>query len=144
MYYNRFIMERFQYPVNAGGMHGANAIGEVVKENCQDLTRLYLKIDDKSVIENAKFKTFGCCASIVSADVTCDLVKGKTIEEALQITNQDVLKIMGELPEGKERCSIMAEETIQSAIDDYYKRREKEAKKALKKASTIQEVDEED
>ena len=144
MYYNRFIMERFQYPVNAGGMHGANAIGEVVKENCHDLTRLYLKIDDKSVIENAKFKTFGCCASIVSADVTCDLVKGKTIEEALQITNQDVLNIMGELPEGKERCSIMAEETIQSAIDDYYKRREKDAKKALKKASTIQEVDEDD
>ena len=93
MYYNRYIMERFQYPTNAGGMHGANAIGEVVKDNCTDLTRLYLKINDKNVIENAKFKTFGCCASIVSADVTCDLVKGKTIEEALSISNQDVINI---------------------------------------------------
>ncbi len=132
MYYNRYIMERFQYPTNAGGMHGANAIGEVVKENCNELTRLYLKINENNIIENAKFKTFGCCASIVSADVTCDLVKGKTIEEALQITNQDVLKIIGELPDRKAYCSVMAEETIQSAIDDYYKRKEKEAKKALK------------
>ena len=132
MYYNRYIMERFQYPTNAGGMHGANAIGEVVKDNCTDLTRLYLKINDKNVIENAKFKTFGCCASIVSADVTCDLVKGKTIEEALSISNQDVINIIGELPDKKAYCSVMAEETIQSAIDDYYKRKEKEAKKALK------------
>ena len=135
MYYNRYIMERFQYPTNAGGMHGANAIGEVVKENCNDLTRLYLKINDNNVIESAKFKTFGCCASIVAADVTCDLVKGKTIEEALSITNDDVLKIMGELPDHKEYCSVMAEETIRSAIDDYYKKKEKEAKKALKNAS---------
>ena len=135
MYYNRYIVERFQYPTNAGGMHGANAIGEVVKDNCTDLTRLYLKINDKNVIENAKFKTFGCCASIVSADVTCDLVKGKTIEEALSISNQDVLYIIGELPDKKAYCSVMAEETIQSAIDDFYKRKEKEAKKALKETN---------
>ena len=138
MYYNKYIMERFQYPTNAGGMHGANAIGEVAKENCNELTRLYLKINDNNVIENAKFKTFGCCASIVSADVTCDLVKGKTIEEALQITNQDVLKIMGELPDRKAYCSVMAEETIRSAIDDYYKKKEKEAKKALKEANDVE------
>lgn len=129
MYYNRFIMERFKDPVNAGGMHGANAVGEVVKDHCNDMTRLYLKINDNNIIESARFKTFGCCASIVSADVTCDLVKGKTIEEALQITNEDVVRVMGELPANKEYCSVMAEETIRSAIEDYYKRREKEAKK---------------
>ncbi len=127
--YNRFIMERFQNPKNAGGMHGANAIGEVKNEGCTDITRLYLKINDNNTIENARFKTFGCIASIVSADVTCDLVKGKTIEEALSITNQDILKVMGEIPENKIKCSIMAEESINSAIEDYYKRKEKEAKK---------------
>lgn len=125
-------MERFQNPVNAGGMHGANGIGEVKNDRCQDMTRLYLKIDDNNVIENARFKTFGCCASIVSADITCDLVKGKTIDEALKIKNSDVLDVMGEIPINKIPCSIMAEESIRAAIDDFYKRKEKEMKKALK------------
>ena len=132
MYYSRYIIERFQNPVNAGGMHGANAIGEAKNEGCQDLTRLYLKIDDNNVIENARFKTFGCCASIVSADITCDLVKGKTIDEALKITNADVINVMGEVPLNKIPCSIMAEESIRLAIEDFYKRKEKEMKKALK------------
>lgn len=132
MYYSRYIIERFQNPVNAGGMHGANAIGEAKNEGCQDITRLYLKIDDNNVIENARFKTFGCCASIVSADITCDLVKGKTIDEALKITNADVINVMGEVPLNKIPCSIMAEESIRLAIEDFYKRKEKEMKKALK------------
>ena len=132
MYYSRYVMERFQNPVNAGGMHGANAIGEAKNEGCQDMTRLYLKIDDNNVIENARFKTFGCCASIVSADITCDLVKGKTIDEALKITNADVINVMGEMPLNKIPCSIMAEESIRLAIEDFYKRKEKEMKKALK------------
>ena len=132
MYYSRYIMERFQNPVNAGGMHGANAIGEAKNEGCQDMTRLYLKIDDNNVIENARFKTFGCCASIVSADITCDLVKGKTIDEDLKIKNSDVLDVMGEVPLNKIPCSIMAEESIRLAIEDIYKRKEKEMKKALK------------
>ena len=135
MLYSRTIMERFQNPKNAGGMHGANAIGEVTKEGCTDLTRLYLKIDDNGYIENARFKTFGCCASIASADLVCDLVKGKTIEDALKISNQDVLDILGDMPEVKKNCSIVAEEMIHSAVEDYYKRREKEAKKALKNAN---------
>lgn len=132
MYYSRYIIERFQNPVNAGGMHGANAIGEAKNEGCQDTTRLYLKIDDNNVIENARFKTFGCCASIVSADITCDLVKGKTIDEALKITNADVINVMGEVPLNKIPCSIMAEESIRLAIEDFYKRKENEMKKALK------------
>ena len=132
MYYSRYIIERLQNPVNAGGMHGANAIGEAKNEGCQDMTRLYLKIDDNNVIENARFKTFGCCASIVSADITCDLVKGKTIDEALKITNADVINVMGEVPLNKIPCSIMAEESIRLAIEDFYKRKEKEMKKALK------------
>lgn len=139
MYYSRTVMERFQNPKNAGGMHGANAIGEVTKEGCTDITRLYLKIDDNGYIENARFKTFGCCASIASADLTCDLVKGKTIDEALRISNQEILKVLGDMPENKINCSIVAEESIHSAVEDYYKRREKEAKKALKNVQKVSE-----
>lgn len=132
--YSKFVIDRFQNPKNAGGMHGANAIGEVGNAACGDIMRMYLKIDDNGIIENAKFKTFGCCAAIASTDVACDLIKGKTIEEALKVTNKQVLDILGELPPHKIHCSILAEESIRAAVEDYYKRKEKEAKKALKKA----------
>ncbi len=132
-------MERFQNPKNAGGMHGANAIGEICKDGCQDITKLYLKIDDYGRIENAKFKTFGCCASIACADLTCDLIKDKTIDEALKISNSEVIKTLGDMPENKINCSIVAEEVIHLAIEDYYKKREKEAKKLLKNARKVEE-----
>ena len=131
--YSKTVIDRFQNPRNAGGMHGANAIGQVGNAACGDIMKMYLKIDDNGVIENAKFKTFGCCAAIASTDMACDLIKGKTIEEALKITNKDVLDLLGELPPHKIHCSILAEESIRAAIEDYYKRREKEIKKPSKK-----------
>ena len=136
--YSKVLMERFQNPKNAGGMHGANAIGEIDSKECGDLVKLYLKIEDNNMIENAKFKVFGCCATIASADVTCDLIKGKSIDDALQVTNQNVISILGDLPANKIHCSILAEESIHAAIEDYYKRKEKEAKKAIKKANENQ------
>ena len=132
--YSKTVLDRFQNPRNAGGMHGANAIGQVGNSACGDIMKIYLKITDNGVIENARFKTFGCCAAIASTDVACDLVKGKTIDEALKISNQEVLNKLGELPPHKIHCSIMAEESIRSAIEDYYKRKEKETKQALKKS----------
>ncbi|MBP3431241.1 MAG: iron-sulfur cluster assembly scaffold protein, partial [Clostridia bacterium] len=92
--------------------------------------------------ENAKFKTFGCCAAIASTDMACDLIKGKTIDEALKVTNKEVLSLLGELPPHKIHCSILAEESIRAAIEDYYKRKEKEIKKANKNAA-VEEVDDE-
>ncbi len=132
--YSKTVIDRFQNPRNAGGMHGANAIGQVGNAACGDIMKMYLKIDDKGLIENAKFKTFGCCAAIASTDVACDLVKGKTIDEALKVSNRDVLEILGEVPQHKIHCSVLAEESIRAAIEDYYKRREKETKQALKKS----------
>lgn len=132
--YSKTIIDRFQNPRNAGGMHGANAIGQVGNAACGDIMKIYLKIDDKGVIENAKFKTFGCCAAIASTDVTCDLIKGKTIDEALKVSNKDVLNKLGEMPPHKIHCSVLAEESVRAAIEDYYKRREKETKQALKKS----------
>ncbi len=131
--YSKTVIDRFQNPRNAGGMHGANAIGQVGNAACGDIMKMYLKINDNGVIENAKFKTFGCCAAIASTDMACDLIKGKTIDEALKVTNKDVLKLLGELPPHKIHCSLMAEESIRAAIEDYYKRREKEIKKGSKK-----------
>lgn len=132
--YSKTVIDRFQNPRNAGGMHGANAIGQVGNAACGDIMKMYLKINNNGVIENAKFKTFGCCAAIASTDMACDLIKGKTIEEALKVTNKDVLKLLGELPPHKIHCSILAEESIRAAVEDYYSRREKETKKAIKKS----------
>jgi len=132
--YSKTVIDRFQNPRNAGGMHGANAIGEVGNAACGDIMKIYLKITDDGIIENARFKTFGCCAAIASTDMACDLIKGKTIEEALTVTNRQVLDLLGELPPHKIHCSILAEESIKAAIEDYYKRKEKESKQAVKKA----------
>lgn len=133
--YSKIVIDRFQNPRNAGGMHGANAIGQVGNAGCGDIMKMYLKINDSTlVIENARFKTFGCCAAIASTDMACDLIKGKTIDEALKVTNKEVLDKLGELPPHKIHCSILAEESIRAAVEDYYKRKEKETKQALKKS----------
>lgn len=132
--YSKTVIDRFQNPRNAGSMHGANAVGEVGNAACGDIMKMYLKINDNGVIENAKFKTFGCCAAIASTDIACDLIKGKTIDDALKVTNKQVLDKLGELPPHKIHCSILAEESIRAAIEDYYKKKEKETKKAIKKA----------
>ena len=137
--YSKIVLDRFQNPRNAGGMHGANAIGQVGNPACGDIMKIYLKINDHDVIENAKFKTFGCCAAIASTDMACDLIKGKTIEGALKVTNNDVLNLLGELPPHKIHCSLMAEESIRAAIEDYYKRKEKESKQAIKNSSKKEE-----
>ncbi len=130
--YSKTVLERFQNPKNAGSMHGANAIGQVGNAACGDIMKMYLKINENEVIENAKFKTFGCCAAIASTDIACDLIKGKTIDEALKVTNKDVVSLLGELPAHKIHCSILAEESIRAAIENYYKKKEKELKKANK------------
>lgn len=132
--YSKTVIDRFQNPRNAGGMHGANAIAQVGNAACGDIMKIYLKINDNGIIENAKFKTFGCCAAIASTDMACDLIKGKTIEEALKVTNKQVLDLLGEVPPHKIHCSLLAEETIRAAIEDYYKRKEKESKQAMKAA----------
>lgn len=126
--YSQQIIERFKNPKNAGSLRGANGVGKVGNAACGDIMKMYLKISDEGIIEDAKFKTFGCCAAIASTDVACDLIKGKTIDEALKVTNKDVFNILGTMPAHKIHCSVLAEETIRDAIEDYYKRKEKENK----------------
>lgn len=119
--YSEKVMEHFENPHNMGVIEDASAIGVVGNPKCGDIMKMYLKIEN-DVIVDAKFKTFGCCAAIATSSMATDLVKGKTIKEALKLTNTQVAKELGGLPPAKMHCSNLAEEAIRSAIADYYKK----------------------
>lgn len=118
--YTEKVVKRFENPRYAGELKDANGIGTVGNPACGDIMKLYLKINEKTeVIEEVSFKTFGCAAAIASTDVACELIKGKTIEEALKITNKQVVDQLGTLPPHKIHCSVLAEESIAAAVEDY-------------------------
>lgn len=139
--YNSKVMEIFKNPKNVGSLKGANGIGKVGNAACGDVMKIYLKINDNGIIEDAKFKTFGCAAAITSTSVATELIKGKTIEEALQLKNSEIIEYLGGLPAQKIHCSILAEEAIRAAVEDYYKKKEKAAKKGNVE---VEENDEDD
>ena len=142
--YNAKVLEIFKNPKNVGSLKGANGIGKVGNAACGDIMKIYLKISDDGIIEDAKFKTFGCAAAIKTTSVATELIKGKTIEEALQVKNSQIVEILGGLPAQKIHCSILAEEAIKAAVDDYYKRKEKAEKKAANEAAAEDESDDEE
>lgn len=127
--YNDKVMEIFQNPKNVGELKGANGIGTVGNEACGDIMKLYLKINNNEIIENASFKTFGCAAAIVSSSVATEMIKGKSIEEALKLENEAIIEYLGGLPDHKIHCSILAKEAITEAINDFRKKQAKLAKK---------------
>ena len=114
-------MDHFLNPHNVGEIEDPDGVGEVGNPRCGDIMKMYLKIKN-NIIVDVKFKTFGCAAAIATSSVATDLIKGKNIEEALKISNRDVIKELGELPEIKIHCSVLAEEAIKEAIKDYYRR----------------------
>jgi nitrogen fixation protein NifU and related proteins len=116
--YSEKVMEHFSSPHNMGELKDANAVGEVGNAQCGDIMRMYLKIED-NIIKDASFKTFGCCAAIASSSVATDMIKGKSVEEALVLKNSDVVKALDGLPPIKIHCSVLAEEAIHKAIDNY-------------------------
>jgi nitrogen fixation NifU-like protein len=118
--YSEKVMDHFANPRNVGEIENADSIGKVGNAVCGDIMNLYLWVEDK-VITDAKFKTFGCGAAIATSSMVTELVKGKTIAEALAITNRAVAEALGGLPPVKMHCSVLAEEALQSAIDDYLK-----------------------
>ncbi len=120
--YNEKVIKRFSHPKNTGEIRGASGIGTVGNATCGDIMKIFIKVDENEVITDAKVKTFGCAAAIASSDVAVDLIKDKTIDEALQVTNQDVLDVLGELPAQKIHCSILAQEAIDAAVKDYRKK----------------------
>ena len=119
--YTETVMDHFMHPRNVGSIENADGVGEVGNAKCGDIMKMYLKIRD-NVIEDVKFETFGCGSAIASSSVATEMVKGKTIEEALAVTNKQVVDALGGLPAYKLHCSVLAEEAIKSAVKDYYDR----------------------
>lgn len=119
--YSEKVMEHFANPRNVGEMEDADGIGNVGNPVCGDIMRMYIKVRD-GIISDVKFKTFGCGAAIATSSMATELIKGKTIEEALKLTNKAVAEALGGLPPVKMHCSVLAEEAVQAAIDDYLKK----------------------
>jgi FeS cluster assembly scaffold protein NifU, Clostridium type len=118
-------MDHFANPRNVGELTDANAVGEVGNAVCGDIMKMYLKIED-DVITDVKFKTFGCGAAIATSSMATELIKGKPIKEALDLTNKAVIEALGGLPPAKIHCSVLAEEAVKSAIADYYRKNGRE------------------
>ncbi len=127
MQYSEKVMDHFQNPRNVGEMKNPDGIGHVGNPVCGDIMELYIKVED-NVIVDAKFKTFGCGAAIATSSMVTELVKGKTIEDALAISNKAVAQALDGLPPIKMHCSMLAEEALKSAIEDYLKKQGKERK----------------
>jgi len=114
-------MDHFMNPRNVGEIEGASGVGTVGNPKCGDIMRVYLKIKN-SIVEDAKFKTFGCGAAVATSSMATELVKGKSIQDALKITNKAVLEALDGLPPAKVHCSLLAEEALQAALWDYSKK----------------------
>ena len=127
MEYTQQVMDHFMNPRNMGEMENADGVGTVGNAKCGDIMRIYIKVEN-DVITDVSFKTFGCGAAIATSSKATELVKGKTIEEALQITNKAVMEALGGLPPVKVHCSVLAEEALHAAIQDYRDRMNGEAK----------------
>ena len=123
--YSEKVMDHFENPRNVGELPDANAVGQVGNAKCGDIMKIYMKIED-GVIKDVRFKTFGCGAAVATSSMATELVKGKTVEEALSLTNKAVMEALDGLPPAKVHCSVLAEEAIGAAIADYYKRQGKE------------------
>jgi len=118
--YSEKVMEHFRNPKNVGKIENPDGIGHVGNPVCGDIMELYIKVEN-GIIKDAKFKTFGCGAAIATSSMLTELVKGKSINEALEISNKAVAEALGGLPSVKMHCSVLAEEALKSAIDDYFK-----------------------
>lgn len=121
MLYSEKVMDHFTHPRNLGKMEDADGIGEVGNAKCGDIMKMYLKVKD-GVIEDVKFNTFGCGSAIAASSMATEMIKGKSIEEALQLSNQAVVEALDGLPTHKIHCSVLAEEAVKAAVEDYRRR----------------------
>jgi len=122
--YNEKVMDVFKNPKNVGEIENPDGIGTVGNEVCGDIMQITLRIEN-DVIKDAKFKTFGCAAAIATSSTATEMIKGMTVEEALKVTNKKVIETLGGLPAQKIHCSVLAEEAIKKAIDDYHAKQAK-------------------
>ena len=119
MIYTDKVMDHFRNPRNVGEIEDANGIGEVGNAKCGDIMRVYLKVED-NIIKDVKFQTFGCGSAIASSSMATEMIKGKSIDDALELSNKAVVEALDGLPTHKIHCSVLAEEAVKAAVKDYY------------------------
>ena len=142
--YSDKVMDHFQHPRNVGKIDDADGIGEVGNAKCGDIMRIFLDIDDNGIIRDVKFKTFGCGAAVATSSMATELVKGKSIQEAMEVTNKAVMEALDGLPPVKIHCSLLAEEAIHAALWDYATKHNIQIEGLKKPKSDIHEGEEEE
>ena len=120
--YSEKVIDHFSNPRNVGEIENADGVGTVGNSKCGDIMRMYLKVDDNGVITDCKFKTFGCGAAIATSSMATEMIKGKTLKEALKLTNKAVAEALDGLPPVKMHCSLLAKEAVKAAVEDYMKK----------------------
>lgn len=121
MEYSEKVLDHFTHPRNVGKIDDADGVGEVGNAKCGDIMKMYIKVKD-GIITDVKFNTFGCASAIATSSIATEMIMGKPLTEAVELTNKAVVEALGGLPTHKVHCSVLAEEAIKAAIDDYYKR----------------------
>jgi len=132
--YTKKVMQHFMHPKNVGEIKDADGVGQVGNKICGDIMHVYIKVSKKGkeeIISDIRFKTLGCAAAIATSSVVTELAKGKTLKEAMKISNKDVVKFLGGLPPVKHHCSLLAEEALGEAIYDYLKKNKRQIPKEL-------------
>ena len=119
--YSEKVMDHFRNPRNVGVIEDADGVGEVGNAKCGDIMKMYLRIED-DIVQDVKFETFGCASAVASSSMATELIKGKPVSEALKLTNKAVAEALDGLPAYKMHCSVLAEEAIQNALEDYYQK----------------------
>ena len=140
--YSEKVMDHFNHPRNVGEMEDPSGVGTVGNAKCGDIMRMYLDIDENQVIQEAKFKTFGCGAAVATSSMATELVKGKTVQEALEVTNKAVMEALDGLPPVKVHCSLLAEEAIHAALWDYAEKHQLQIDGLQRPVSDISEKEE--
>ena len=141
--YSEKVMDHFNNPRNVGEIENASGVGTVGNAKCGDIMRMYLDINDDGVIEDVKFKTFGCGAAVATSSMATELVKGKTVQQAMEVTNKAVMEALDGLPPVKVHCSLLAEEAIHAALWDYAQKNHIVIEGLKKPKSDIHEGEEE-
>ena len=140
--YSEQVMDHFSNPRNVGEIENASGVGTVGNAKCGDIMRIYLDIDENSVIRDCKFKTFGCCAAVATSSMATEMIKGKTVEDAMKLTNKAVQEALGGLPPVKVHCSLLAEEAVRAALWDYAQKNNIELEGLEPPVTDIEEKDE--
>lgn len=126
--YTEKVLDHFQNPRNVGELADANGVGMVGNAKCGDIMQMFIKVNDEDIIEDVSFKTFGCGAAIATSSMATEMIKGKSVEDALKLSNAAVVEALEGLPPQKIHCSVLAEEAVKAAIEDYHKRKQEATK----------------